>query len=108
MSAESLVLKERPRIRLVLTRDSVCMGDDCEAPHERIIEVDSLLNPEAFAREISSGYLPSVAGIGHTWTCELNGVKIAEIAHSGIRALVGESPFSAENRAHFVYHSARF
>jgi hypothetical protein len=108
MKAEFQVLKARPRIQVVLTRDSVCAGDDCDTPHEKKVEVYSFVDPEAFAREVSSGYLPSVAGVGHSWTCELNGVKIAEIGHSGIRVLVRESPFSDENRAHFVYHSARF
>lgn len=107
MKAEFKVLKERPKIQVVVNRDSVCAGDDCES-HVKTVEVYSFVDPEVLARELSSGYLPSVAGIGHTWTCVLNGVKIAEIAHSGIRALVRESPFSGENRAHFIYHSAAF
>lgn len=108
MKAEFQILKSRPKIHVVLTRDSVCAGDDCDAPHEKTIEVHSFVDPEAFAREVSSNYLPSVAGIGHSWTCVLNGVKMAEIGHSGIRPLLGESPFSEENRAHFIYHAARF
>lgn len=107
MKTEFQVLKERPKIQVILDRDSVCAGDDCES-HAKTVEVYSFIDPEAFAREVSSGYLPSVAGIGYTWTCELNGVKIAEITHSHIRALVRESPFSRENRVHFVYHSATF
>jgi hypothetical protein len=107
MKAEFQILKARPKIQVVLTRQSVCAGDDCDAPHEKTVEVYSFVDPEAFTREISSGYLPSVAGIGHSWTCVLNGVKIAEIIHSGIRTLVRESPFSEDNRAHFIYHAAR-
>lgn len=107
MKIEFQVLKDRPKIQVALNRDSVCAGDDCES-HAKTVEVFSFVDPEVFAREVSSGYLPSVSGIGHTWTCVLNGVKIAEIAHSGIRALVRESPFSRENQAYFVYHSARF
>jgi hypothetical protein len=102
------ILKARPKISVVLTRDSVCAGDDCDAPHEKKIEVRSFLDAEAFARETSAGYLPSVAGTGHSWTCVLNGVKIAKVTNSGIRALVRQSPFAAENRVHFVYHSAPF
>src|SRR5512138_573056 len=108
MKAEFQVLKARPKIQVVLTRDSVCAGDDCDAPHEKTVDVLSLVDPAEFANEVSSGYLPSVAGVGHSWTCELNGVKIAEIAHSGIRGLVRECQFLDENRAHFVYHSAMF
>ena len=61
MKAEFQVLKARPKIPVVLTRDSVCAGDDCDAPHEKTVEVYSFVDSEAFAREISSGYLPSVA-----------------------------------------------
>ena len=107
MKAEFQVLKARPKIQVVLNRDSVCAGDDCES-HEKTVEVYSFVDPEAFAREISSGYLPSVAGVGHSWTCVLNGVRMAEVTTSSIRALVRESPFSEENRAHFVYHSSTF
>jgi hypothetical protein len=108
MNAEFQVLKFRPKIPVVLTRDSVCAGDDCDAPHEKTVEVYSFVDPEVFAREVSSGYLPSVAGVGHSWTCVLNGVRTAEVTTSSIRALVRESPFSKENRAHFVYHSSTF
>jgi hypothetical protein len=101
-------LKAKPKIPVALTRDSVCAGDDCDAPHAKTVEVYSFVDPEAFTRAISTNYLPSVAGVGHSWTCVLNEVKIAEVTSSGIRALVRESPFSDENRAHFVYHSARF
>ena len=107
MTAQHAVLEGRPRIKVFLNRDSVCMGDDCE-PHAKTVEIDSFVDPVVLAEELSSGYLPSVAGIGHTWTCVLNGVQIAEIATSGIRPLVRESPFSDENRVHFVYHSATY
>ena len=108
MKAAFEVLKGRAKVSLVMTRDSVCAGDDCDAPHEKNIEVYSFLDPAAFANATSSGYLPSVAGDGHRWTCILNGVKIAELSVSGIRALVPENPFSEENRVHFAYHSAAY
>jgi hypothetical protein len=108
MKVEFQVLKARPRIPVVLTRDSVCAGEDCDAPHKMMIEVYSFVDPEVFAREVSSGYLPCVAGVGHSWTCILNGVRTAEITTSSVRALVRENPFSDENRAHFVYHSTAF
>jgi len=107
MKAEFQVLKAKPKIRVVLTRDSVCAGDDCDS-HEKTVEVYSFVDPEAFTRAISADYLPFVAGVGHSWTCVFNGVKIAEVTNSGIRSLVRESPFSDENRARFVYHSSRF
>lgn len=38
MKATFEVLKERTRILVVLTRYSVCAGDDCDAPDEKAIE----------------------------------------------------------------------
>jgi hypothetical protein len=108
MKLEFEILKDRPRLAVIMTRDSVCAGDDCDAPHEKEMEVYSFVDPEAFAKAASEGYLPLVAGMGHSWTCLLNGVKIAEIKESRIRALIRESPFAERNQVHFVYHSARF
>jgi len=82
------VLKDRPQIPVVLTRDSVCAADDCVAPHEKTIMAHSFTDPEALAREIESGYLPNVAGVGHSWICVLNYIKIAEIKTTGIQPLV--------------------
>jgi hypothetical protein len=106
MKAAFKVLKERLRIRVVMTRDSVCAGDDCDAPHEKALETYSLLDPAAFAEAISDDYLPIVAGSGHSWTCLLNGIKIAEISIKGARALVHETPFEESNRVHFRYHAS--
>ncbi|MFM8290320.1 MAG: hypothetical protein ACKOC4_01305 [Planctomycetia bacterium] len=108
MKAEFRILKDGTRIRVALTRDSVCAGDDWSGPHDTVVEAHSFLDPDVFARELSSGYLPSVAGFGHKWICVLNGKAIAEITTSGIRALVQDSPFAEENRAHFSYHSAEY
>jgi len=108
MNAEFQVSKGRPKIQVVLTRDSVCAGDDCDAPHEKTVEVYAFIDPELFAKTLSSDYLPSVNGIGHTWVCELNGIKIAELASSTTRALEPECLFSDQNRAHFIYHSAQY
>jgi hypothetical protein len=93
---------------LILTRDSVCAGDDCEAPHRMAIEVPLLVDPVALATELAAYYLPSGTAGGLTWTCVLNGVSIAKVTCFGIRALVPECRFADENQAHFVYHSAQF
>jgi hypothetical protein len=106
MKAGFQILKAKPKIQVILTRDSVCAGDDCDAPHQNKVEVYSFIDPEAFVKEISGSYLPTVAGVGHTWTCVLNGINIAEIKVSEIQVLVRETPFSLENHAHFVYHSS--
>ncbi len=100
------ILLDRAEIEAVLTRDSVCAGDDSEAPHEKVALTPSFLDPVAFVQHVSSGYLPTVAGVGHSWTCILNDVKVAEIRTHGIRSLVRETPFQEDNKVHFVYCSA--
>lgn len=102
------ILKDRPQIPVVLTRDSVCAGDDCDAPHEKTIKVHSFTDPEVLAREAATGYLPNVAGVGHSWICVLNDIKIAEIKTSGIQPLVGETTYDETNRIHFAYKSASY
>ena len=108
MPAKFEVWQERARVPVTLTRDSVCMGDDIDAPHERSAEVSSFLDPAAFARTLSQGYLPTVAGVGHTWTCLLNGVPIAEISCTSIRSLTASTPFADVNRVEFRYHAATY
>lgn len=104
MKEELKVLIDRPIIQVVLTRDSLCMADDLDAPHEKIIEVPSLLDPQAFSKQLASnGYLPT----RYTWICELNRLEIARFGFFGVKALVPETAFLIENRAHFFYHSAR-
>jgi len=102
------VLKDSPQITVVLTRDSVCAADDCDAPHEKTIKIHSFVDPVPLAQESSSGYLPNVSGVGHSWICVLNDIKIAEIKTTGIQPLVREASFSENNRIHFVYKSASY
>jgi hypothetical protein len=106
MKKASQILKDRPRINVVITRDSVCAADDCHAPHERSVYVYSFTDPEVFARETSMGYLPNVAGAGHSWSCHLNGKKIAEIKPDSIHSMVCDLEYQETNLIHFVYNSA--
>ena len=103
MKKEFSILRERPRLVVRLTRDSVCAGDDVDAPHAKVVETYSFLDPEALVRELASGFLPTVHGSDHTWTCSLNGQEIAQIENAGIRPLVSAIEYEEENRAHFSY-----
>ena len=102
------ILKERPKLEIQITRDSVCAGDDCDAPHEKTVSVNSFLDPVALASHVASGYLPNVSGFGHTWDCVLNGKVIAIISTKAVTPKVVEVVYSNENHIHFVYHSARY
>ncbi len=84
------------------------MADDCEAPHEKEIKSYSFTDPVELAQAISGGYLPTVAGVGHTWVCKLNGKGIAEIRVGESESLVREVPYEDENNVHFTYKSASY
>jgi hypothetical protein len=79
----------------------VCAGDDCDAPHERIVSVHSFVDPTGLVSHLSSGYLPTVTGMGHTWDCFLNGQLIASVSLSGISPRVTEVTFGEKNDVHF-------
>ena len=102
------VPKDRPEITFKLTRDSVAAGDDIDAPHERKQKTYSFTDPAQLIRELSSGYLPSVAGIGHTWDCLVNGICIGVISQEGIKPSVHQVEYSDTNHVHFRYHSATY
>ncbi len=101
-------LKDRPYLSVALTRDSVCAGDDIDAPHEKTITIRSFTDPKTFAREAAAGYLPNVAGHGHVWVCVLNDQEVAEIRNDGVQSKVTEAKFSEENLVHFKYVSAPY
>jgi hypothetical protein len=103
------IIKNRPKVEIRLTRDSVCAADDVDAPHEDTVTMYTFLDPVALTSHVSSGYLPTVQGAGHTWDCELNGKVIATISTSKIEPKVSEVVYSAaENHLHFIYHLASY
>lgn len=102
------MLKDSPRISILLTRDSVCAGDDCDAPHAKKINIYSIIEANALASEMATGYLPNVSGDGHYWTCILNGIEIADVRSDGTEAKVKEVVYQEENNIHFVYKYSKF
>lgn len=108
MKKEFRIHTNQPQVTVTLTRDSVCAGDDCDAPHEKKITMHSFVDPIAFAQHASSGYLASVDGVGHSWVCLLNNTPIAEITHKGINALKRETVLEENNKVHFRYKSATY
>ena len=62
-----------------LTRDSVSMGDDVNAPHTEILTLSNYKISEHSIGEICLNYLPNVAGVGHSWECHINNILIAII-----------------------------
>lgn len=98
-----------PFITLRLTRDSVAMGDDMDAPHERKIDVRAYADPVELARHVCSlRYLAQVGGLGHSWSCVLNGAWIATIRGNcqRIEAKVREVGYAEQNHLDFSYTSS--
>jgi hypothetical protein len=91
-----------------VTRDSVCAADDCDAPHNEVVTMPSFLNPSDFIREFMIRYsLPMIFGGKATWTCHLNGEKIAVVAQqwTSPKVTTTEIKFIANNKLHFSYHA---
>jgi hypothetical protein len=66
-------------MKLYVTRDSVAMGDDIDAPHEEHFSFpDSMPIEEAIEKIVASNYLAGVQG-GATWSV-VSGFPIAVIA----------------------------
>lgn len=97
---------KKSEVSILLTRDSVAAGDDIDAPHEKKIKLRSYIDPVVLSREASTGYLPNVAGSGHTWICVLNEVEIAQMMVNKIQPLVAEVKYGSSNHIHFIYKSA--
>ena len=108
MPMQFQVLRDRPDVSIKVTRDSVCAGDDCHAPHEKMVKMPTFTDPHVFTSHLSSSYLPSVAGIGHTWDCLLNGNLVGSISTKGFQPKVHEIEYADENHVHFSYHSAAY
>jgi hypothetical protein len=100
------ILKDRPKLGIKLTRDSVCAGDDVDAPHEKTVNVHSFADPIVLTQELCSNYLPRVSGSGHFWTALLNGSTISIIMTDEIKPEVHALEFEEENHGHFQYHSS--
>ncbi len=69
-------------MRVILTRDSVCMGDDCYAPHQHDVALDGATTLGEFVDQVA-GYPPRMRGArwvmfhGRNFT---GGTAIAEVS----------------------------
>ncbi|WP_446011401.1 hypothetical protein [Candidatus Electrothrix sp.] len=102
------IIKERPKISVRVTRDSVCAGDDADAPHEKLIEIPSFIDPMALYAHIGTSYLPGVNGYGHSWDLMLNGNLIGVYGSGSFKPKVKEVAYAESNHVHFKYHSAAY
>ena len=104
-------------MKVVVTRDSVAAGDDLDAPHPVSFEVGNAgrLN-EVFKHLDRLGYLPSVAGRGHSWQVFAEKREIGKfVANRGqpepsefLASPLTDFAVNGELCIHFRYNSATF
>lgn len=100
-------------MKIVTTRDSVAMGDDVDAPHERNFSFREPTSvEEAIDQIVNSGYLANVQG-GATWSVVSN-VPVSVVAQAWDRSrAVSWQPQKLTSlkvddgcvRLHFNYHA---
>jgi len=101
---------------LYVTRESVCAGDDVDAPHARTFVLSSPPSIEqALTTVLASGYLPSIAGGMASWSVA-SGRPVAVIAQQWSvprllflteRDLQQLDRSAGVLRLHFNYHAQR-
>ena len=91
-------------IDIELTRDSVCAGDDIDAPHKKIVKMNSIIDTIALVTKISQNYLPAIAGQNHHWECLLNDKIIAIIEKDKILPKIYCVKYDEDNTIHFTYY----
>ena len=91
-----------------LTRDSVSMGDDVNAPHTEILSLSNYKISEHSIGEICLNYLPNVAGVGHSWECHINNILIAIIRVEKIEIITDKIFLNENNEMFFKYNSSKF
>jgi hypothetical protein len=70
-------------MQLTIWRDSVCAGDDCDAPHEMILSVRDESLRSITNHLLGSRYLASIAGGEATWILQTDdhaGLPLAVLA----------------------------
>ncbi|MBH8567813.1 hypothetical protein KB206_02900 [Microvirga sp. STS02] len=97
-----------------LTRDSVAMSDDCDAPHERIVTLHDSASIEEIIRHVfHSNYLASIAGGKATWSAT-SSTTVAVIAQQWPEPKMLQGEESVQQKLkfsngvlylHFNYHT---
>lgn len=96
-------------IKIRLSRDSVCMGDDIEN-HSKTIIISGGGDPISTILQIAKEYLATIVGHGHYWDCYLNGEKVAVIKGNckNITQSSDNILLSNGDEFYFKYHSATY
>lgn len=102
-------------ILINVERDSVCMGDDVDAPHAykfKLVEEATLI--DIFSNLEKKRYLAGVAGKNHSWDAVVNGKKVAHFKgnnqvpehNSLLGKQVSKLAKDGQLKLEFIYNSA--
>jgi hypothetical protein len=91
-----------------LTRDSVSMADDVNAPNAEILTLSNYKISEQSIGKICLNYLPNIAGVGHFWECYLNKILVAIIRVEKIEIITDEIFLNKNNEMFFKYNPSKF
>ncbi|WP_407332927.1 hypothetical protein [Enterovibrio sp. 27052020O] len=101
-------------LRVELTRDSVCMGDDCDAPHFLKLELPETSTIQSLVDAIDArSYLAKVGGFEHQWILLANNEEAVRLKDNDLENPVKGAvslPSLALNgvlKVHFKYLSSR-
>jgi len=94
-------------IQVKITRDSVCMADDMQ-DNTKILSIEILQDVSQTIYNIAKGYLPTISGRAHSWSCFLNGENVAVIHGNCIKitTLISNLDLTNDSKLYFKYHSA--
>lgn len=102
------ILKDRAKVKVSVTRDSVSAADDVTAPNKKRIVIGNFTETEDFIRAVAIEYgVPSIQGGRATWEVILNDQKIGVIAQEwqSPRATVSEVSLQDDNHVFLRYHA---
>ncbi|MCR9608459.1 hypothetical protein [Vibrio antiquarius] len=101
-------------LRVKLTRDSVCMGDDCDAPHFLKLELPETSTIQTLVDTIDArSYLAKVVGFDHQWVLLANNAEAARLKGNDLevpeKGAVSLSSLALNGvlKVHFKYSSSR-
>ena len=102
LGVSPLIMTDKHMITVNVTRDSVCAGDDVDAPHEVSHLFDSATTKESILNDISrktvDTHYPE-----QKWICVWNGIEVAEYRRSGCSIDLNKIVLSNTNDVHFKY-----
>jgi hypothetical protein len=100
------------KVLVKVRRESVCAGDDINAPHEYNFSIheESTLN-ELFGHLARKKYLANVSGSNHSWEATIEGEKVAFFKGNNTEpqpSIILNSPVSKYAKNSQVYVSFKY